>query len=73
MGSQVFQKQKIRRRILDPVLYKELADDEMKFYQYFSMSKHQFNYQLQKIEKVLKKKNTTFRVAISPVEELATC
>jgi hypothetical protein len=32
-------------------LYKELADDEMKFYQYFRMSKHQFNYLLQKIEK----------------------
>jgi len=30
-------------------LYKELADDEMKFYQYFIMSKHQFNYLLQKI------------------------
>jgi hypothetical protein len=32
-------------------LYKELADDEMKFYQYFRMSKHQLNYLLQKIEK----------------------
>jgi hypothetical protein len=32
-------------------LYKELADDEMKFYQYFRMSKHQFNYLLQKTEK----------------------
>jgi hypothetical protein len=30
-------------------LYKELADD--KLYQYFRMSKHQFNYLLQKIEK----------------------
>ena len=39
-------------------LYKELADDETKFYQYFRMSKHQFNYLLQKIEKDLKKKNT---------------
>jgi hypothetical protein len=39
-------------------LYKELADDEMKFYQYFRMSKHQFNHLLQKIEKDLKKKNT---------------
>jgi len=40
-------------------LYKELADDEMKCYKYFRMSKHQFNYRLQKIEKDLKK-NTTF-------------
>jgi hypothetical protein len=31
-------------------LYKELAD-EMKFYQYFRMSKYQFKYLLQKIEK----------------------
>jgi nucleoid-associated protein YejK len=30
-------------------LYKELTDDEMKFYQYFRKSKHQFNYLLQKI------------------------
>ena len=53
-------------------LYKELADDEMKFYQYFRMSKHQSNYLLQKIEKDLKK-NTAFREAISPVEKLTTC
>jgi hypothetical protein len=32
-------------------LYRELADDEMKFCQYFRLSKHQFNYLLQKIEK----------------------
>jgi hypothetical protein len=54
-------------------LYKELAYDEMKFYQYFRMFKHQFNYLLQNIEKDLKTKNTTFREAISPVEKLATC
>jgi hypothetical protein len=30
-------------------LYKELADDEMKCYQYFEMSKHQFIFLLQKI------------------------
>ena len=54
-------------------LYKELADDEMKFYHHFRMSKHQFNYLLQKIEKYLKKKNITFREAISPVEKLVTC
>jgi len=53
-------------------LYKELAD-EMKFYQYFRISKHQFNYLLQKTEKDLKKKNTAFREAISSVGKLATC
>jgi len=45
----------------------------MKFYQYIRMSKHQFNYLLQEIEKDLKKKNTTFRETTSPVEKLATC
>jgi hypothetical protein len=55
------------------ILYRELADGGMKFYQYFRLSKYQFNYLLQKIEKDLKKKNTTFREAISPVENLATC
>jgi hypothetical protein len=54
-------------------LYKELADDEMKFYLYFRMSKNQFNYLLQKTEKDLEKKNTTFRDAMLPVEKLATC
>jgi hypothetical protein len=54
-------------------LYKELADDEVKFYRYFRMSKHQFNYLLQKIEKDLKKKNTNFREAMPPVEKLAAC
>jgi hypothetical protein len=31
------------------LLYKELAEDEMTFYQYFRMPKHQLNYLLQKI------------------------
>jgi hypothetical protein len=54
-------------------LYRELADDEMKFCQYFRLSKHQFNYLLQKIEKDLRKKNTALREAVSPVEKLAAC
>ena len=54
-------------------LYKELADDEMKLYQYFRMSKHLFNYMLQKIKKDLKKKSITFQEAVSPVENPATC
>ena len=54
-------------------LYKHLADEEIEFYLYFRMSKDQFNYLLQKIEKDLKKKCTTFREAVSPVEKLATC
>ena len=55
------------------ILYRELAVDEMKFYKYLRMSKHQFNFLLHKIEKDLKKKNTTFREAISPVVKLAAC
>jgi hypothetical protein len=54
-------------------VYKELVNDEIKFYQYVRMSKLQFNYLRRKIEKDLKKKNITFREAISPVEKLATC
>jgi len=54
-------------------LYRELADDEMKFYQYFRISMHQLNYLLQKIEEDLKKKNTTFREVILPLEKLETC
>jgi hypothetical protein len=37
-------------------LYKELVDDKMKFYQYSKISKHQFNFLLQKIEEDLKRK-----------------
>jgi len=55
------------------ILYKKLADEENNFYQYFKTSKHQIKYLFQKIEKDLKKKNTTFRQAVSPVEKLATC
>jgi hypothetical protein len=33
-------------------LHKGSADNEMKFYKYFRMSKHQRNYLLQKIEKI---------------------
>jgi len=45
--------------------YKELADDEMKFYQYFRMSKHQFNYLLQRIEKDLQKEYHFPRININ--------
>jgi predicted nucleic acid-binding Zn-ribbon protein len=41
-------------------LYKELADEEIKFYQYFRMSKHQFNYLLQNIEKSFEKEEQHF-------------
>ncbi|KAG7175414.1 hypothetical protein Hamer_G001501 [Homarus americanus] len=52
-------------------LYKELADDEAKFYQYFRMSKAKFNYLLEKIEMDLAKMNTNCREAVPPKERLA--
>lgn len=41
-------------------LYKELVDDEMKFFQYFRMTKCAFYYILNKISSDLIRKNTTF-------------
>ncbi|XP_047499503.1 uncharacterized protein LOC125045951 [Penaeus chinensis] len=49
-------------------LYKELDDDETKFYQYFRMTKSKFNYLLQKVNEDLIKSNTCLREAISPRE-----
>lgn len=54
-------------------LYKELDDDETKFYQYFRMTKSKFNYLLQKVNEDLIKSNTCLREAISPRERLAVC
>ena len=45
-------------------VYKEQADNEMKFYRYFKMSKNKFNYLLQKIEKEFKNQYTNFRETI---------
>lgn len=54
-------------------LYKELEDDEVKFFQYFRMSKSKFSCLLEKVEGDLLKKNTSFREAIPPKEKLAVC
>lgn len=54
-------------------LHKELMDDETKFYQYYRLSKDQFNYVLNKIRRDITKNNTTFREAITPIEKLAVC
>jgi hypothetical protein len=53
-------------------LFKELIDDELKFYQYFRMSRYQFNNLLQKVQVDLLK-NNIFREAISPQEKLPVC
>lgn len=52
-------------------LYKGLADNETKFFQYFRMTKHTFQYILNKISPDLTKQNTTFREALSPVGKLS--
>ena len=54
-------------------LYRELMDDEDKFFQYFRLSQYQFNQLLHKIEVVITKQNTSFKEAITPKEKLAVC
>lgn len=54
-------------------LYKELIDDESKFYGYFRMSKECFTILLQKVEPDLTRKNSRFQKPISPTERLAVC
>lgn len=54
-------------------LYKQLTDHEEKFFKYFRMTKIQFNVLLSKIKTTIRKKNTSFRKAISPREKLAVC
>lgn len=54
-------------------LYKGLVDDETKFFQYFRMTKHTFQYILDNISPYLTKQNTTFREAISSLEKLGVC
>lgn len=54
-------------------LYKELLDDESKFFGYFRMSKECFNVLLLKVKGGLTKQKTTFQELISPSERLAVC
>lgn len=54
-------------------LYKELVDDERKFFEYFRMSQNCFNILLNKIENYLLKQDTRWRKAITPRERLAVC
>jgi abortive infection bacteriophage resistance protein len=54
-------------------LFKGFTDDELKFYQYFRMSRYQFSNLLKTIHADLLKKNTTFREAVSPQEKLGAC
>jgi hypothetical protein len=54
-------------------LYKELIDDEVKFYGYFRMNKECFSALLEKVSPVLKKQGTRFLKPVSPKERLAVC
>ncbi|PSN38572.1 hypothetical protein C0J52_19755 [Blattella germanica] len=54
-------------------LFQELTDDDTKFFQYFRMSKYQFNDLLSNIEEQLQLQNTTFREAISAKQKLCVC
>lgn len=53
-------------------LHKDLVDDETNFFQYFRITKHTFQYILNKISTDFKKQNTTFQ-ALSPLENLTVC
>ncbi|CAG5016043.1 unnamed protein product [Parnassius apollo] len=54
-------------------LFKELIDDEEKFFLYFRMSRFQFDILLKKIELLITKQDTVFKEALSPKEKLAVC
>jgi hypothetical protein len=54
-------------------LYRELIDDEMKFYKYFRMSIQQFTILLSKVQGDLTKHNTTYTEAVTPKEKLVLC
>lgn len=52
-------------------LYKELVDDESKFYQYFRMTMYSFNKLLNYIKNEIQRQDTRFRKCISPRHRLA--
>jgi len=54
-------------------LYKELIDDEVKFYGYFQMNRECFFALLEKVSPLLIKQRTRFQKPISPKERLAVC
>ncbi|XP_044760175.1 protein ALP1-like [Coccinella septempunctata] len=67
----IFKKRKIEGEFW--TLYKELVDDDAKYHGYFRMNRSQFEYILNKISTLIRKKNTTFKEAVSPKEKLAVC
>ncbi|KAJ4436294.1 hypothetical protein ANN_18925 [Periplaneta americana] len=54
-------------------LYKGLVDDEIKFHEYFRMTRNTFSVLLKKMEWFIVKNDTFWRTAIIPKEILAVC
>lgn len=54
-------------------LFKDLLDDEKKFFQYFRMSHEKYCELLEILRQDLQKQTTTFREPIKPEERLAIC
>lgn len=54
-------------------LHLELLDDQTKFFQYYRMSRDEFDNLLDQIMEPLQNQNTTFRESIPPVQKLAVC
>lgn len=54
-------------------LYKELIDNEERFFKYFRMSHYEFEFILNKIKPLITKQNTKFKESIQPREKLAVC
>lgn len=54
-------------------LFRELMDDETKFFKYFRMTQETFHILLCKVEVLLKKQDTHWRKSVTPKERLAVC
>ncbi|KAK5649785.1 hypothetical protein RI129_000814 [Pyrocoelia pectoralis] len=54
-------------------LFKELMDDESKFYIYYRMSIGEFHNLLSHIKDAISKPNSQFRESITPIEKLSVC
>lgn len=54
-------------------IYKELVDDEDRFFKYFRMSKYEFETIVTRITPVITKQDTKFKESLSPREKVAVC
>lgn len=54
-------------------LFKELMDDDTKFFEYFRMPKYKFFELLSSIEALVTKKDTRFRESIKAKQKLCVC